>query len=131
MIPTQAFPCEFCKIFKNTYFVKHHLTAALERIWCNKLLPYPSNKYIKNGRAFLKKDILLKHVLFSFWKVIFSLAITFCMEYCKENFCPDLIWVRQLLLRLKVIISTTSFFYSLEKYRMLKLSRWIKIIKIP
>ena len=44
---------------------------------------------------------------------------------------PDLIWVRALLLWLKVIISTTSLFYSLEKCWILKLSRLIKIIQIP
>ena len=30
------FSCEFCKSFKNIYFVKHLQTAASERLWCNK-----------------------------------------------------------------------------------------------
>ena len=28
--PTQMFSCEYCKIFKNTYFKKHLRTAASE-----------------------------------------------------------------------------------------------------
>ena len=38
--PTQVFSYEFCKIFKNTYFVKHFWTAASERLWCNEVQPY-------------------------------------------------------------------------------------------
>ena len=30
-IPTQVFSCEFCEIFKNTYFVEHLQTAAFVR----------------------------------------------------------------------------------------------------
>ena len=26
--PTQVFPCEYCEIFKNTYFEEHLRTAA-------------------------------------------------------------------------------------------------------
>ena len=28
--PKQVFFCEFCEIFKNTYFVEHLLTAAVD-----------------------------------------------------------------------------------------------------
>ena len=31
--PTQVFPCEYCKIFKNTYFEKQ-LQAAVSAICC-------------------------------------------------------------------------------------------------
>ena len=30
-IPTQVFSCEFCKIFKNTFFTEHTQTTAPER----------------------------------------------------------------------------------------------------
>ena len=40
-IPTWVFSCEFCKIFKNIYFIKQLPTAASERLWCNKAQPYP------------------------------------------------------------------------------------------
>ena len=31
--PTQAFSCEYCVIFKNTYFEEHLRTAASK--WCS------------------------------------------------------------------------------------------------
>ena len=30
VLPTQVFSCEYCKIFKNTYFEEHLRTAASE-----------------------------------------------------------------------------------------------------
>ena len=81
LTPTQAFSSEFSKIFQNTYFVKHLLTAASERLECSKVLPYVLAVYRYVG-TFLKKHVLLKYVLSLFGNVVCSLVITFCMEYC-------------------------------------------------
>ena len=32
----QVISCDFCKIFRNTYFVKHLQRVASERNWCKK-----------------------------------------------------------------------------------------------
>ena len=72
--PTQAFSGKFCKIFKDTYFVKYLRTAASERLWCNKVLLF--------GKSLLKEHVSLKHVLYLYWNLLFSLIITFSMEYC-------------------------------------------------
>ena len=31
------FPCEFCKIFKNTFFIEHHQNVASETVTGNSL----------------------------------------------------------------------------------------------
>ena len=82
---TEAFSSEFSKIFQNTYFVKHLLTAASERLVWSKVLPYVLAVH-RYGGTFLKKHVLLKYVLSLFGNVVCSLVITFVWNivFCRK-----------------------------------------------
>ena len=72
--PAQVLSCEYCKIFKNTYFEKHLWTAASENQGF-------SDKIIK-GRYFLNFIILLIKA-FS----ILNFAMTRCFFLLPQTYC--------------------------------------------
>ena len=71
-----CYQCEVCKIFKNTYFVKHMWTAASEYLWCNKVLQYPCS--IKIWLNLIKKT-------YFFIKTCSFLILECCLQF-SDNF---------------------------------------------
>ena len=69
------FSCEFCKIFKDTYFVKHLRTASSQRLWCNKVLPYPYS--IEIWKNLIKRTRFIKTFCFLVLECSFQLNDNF------------------------------------------------------
>ena len=75
MTLTQIFSCEFCKIFKGTYFVKHLRTSSSERLWCNIVLLYPCS--IEIWKNLIKRTWFIK---------TWSFLILECSFHFNDNF---------------------------------------------
>ena len=75
------FSCEFCKIFKNTYFLKHLWSAASECLWCNKVLPYPC--WINIWQNFIKRHFLLTCPF---------LVLECCLQFREDFLYGILLW---------------------------------------
>ena len=65
-------------------FCKTNASGCFQRLWCNKVLPY---------RCSIEIWMNLKHVFFLSWNALFSLMMTFWMEYCLGFFCHKAITI--------------------------------------